>query len=82
MRNSDGVMSNRMPRRSSRGMDFEKMIASGEAKGAPFGFRGQTANGTAQAAGTGWNSDGPMSQMPEVPTGGAWQGRRSTRSGE
>lgn len=78
MKNSDGVMKNGMPRRSGRSMDFEKLYERGES---PSGFRAETANGTAHWNQVGWNQD-MQTKSPEAKTGGAWQGRRSTRTGE
>lgn len=58
--------------------DLESLYGFGEN---PKGFTAQTPNGTAHAFGTGFNRFEPYTG-PEVATGGPWQGRRSTRSGE
>jgi hypothetical protein len=74
----------------ARKMDFEKLIAKGEAKakasrfgGAgdpPYGFRAQTVNGTAHCDGPGWNQDYQYGEMPAEATG-VW-GPGSNRTGE
>ncbi len=70
-----------MPNRR-KSMDFEKLIASGEAKNAPDGFRSQTANGTSHARTKGWNREDQKYTRPEAETGGPWQTPNSNRGGE
>lgn len=53
-------------------IDFEGMIAKGEAKNAPAGFRSQTVNGTGHHVGLGWNRDTDW-PTPPAAEGGAWQ---------
>jgi hypothetical protein len=62
--------------------NLESLIASGEAKGCPEGFKGQTVNGTAKLFHTGWNRDREMAANPVAEVGGPWQKNRSTRAGE
>ena len=64
-----------------KSIDFEAMIKDGSKAGVPGGFVTQTPNGTATWRGAGWNEVFDW-QQPEVPEGGPWQGRRSTRTGE
>jgi hypothetical protein len=62
--------------------DLESLIEPGEAKGAPDGFRAQTANGTTSARLLGWNRQEPVRPNKPAKAGGAWQTPRSNRGGE
>ena len=59
--------------------NLESLIENGEN---PQGFTAQTANGTSHWRGTGWNKQPPMPDKPQVEAAGAWQGKRSSRTGE
>lgn len=66
----------------TRKLVWEDIIQSGEAKGAPDGFRAQTCNGTSEAMSLGWNQQPPVKANPRAKEGGAWQTSRSNRTGE
>ena len=69
-----------MARKSVKSLkDLESLYMAGEN---PQGFTAETVNGTAHWNGTGWNRQPDEPKMPQAKTGGAWQGKRSTRTGE
>ena len=66
----------------TRKLVWEEILQDGEAKNAPQGFRGQTANGTVEAMSVGWNQQLAVKPNPRAKAGGAWQTPRSNRTGE